>query len=412
MRAALVLLAACAAAVPELPGKGGPAWLELRSEHFTLWTDVEMGRATELARQLEYLHQVVYGVAFPGRDRSGRSLVIALRDSYEIHAYVPAQFSAFSWPDANPLLLPVIVFAGDTNERDGHVITHELTHVISHVAIHRQPVWFAEGIAQFFETVRLDPDKAVVDVGEPLATQVAQVRGLALVPGPRLFACTALTCRDGAFYMTSALVFAYLANTHPDQLLAYEDRLAAGDGPERAWVQSFPEVPIDAIDRTVHAWALQGSHRIWHFKVQLARTRFEQRFLSDAEVLAIRALLSDSFDPRGVRTQHAVAAALAADPTNMVARLVASDRANQVALADARAVARAHPQDWRAWWLELMAHATGDEAKIARARACTLAGRNAANMVPAKLCPSVHAVDVVPGGGEDGDQPVRPQQVP
>lgn len=309
-------------------------------------------------------------------------------------------------------MLPVIVFAGDTNEHDGHVITHELTHVISHVEIHRQPVWFAEGIAQFFETVRLDPDKALVDVGEPLENQVAQVRGLPLVQGPRLFACTTTTCRDAAFYMTSSLLFTYLENTHPNQLLGFEDQLAANEDPTRAWLASFPDLPLDAIDRTVHAWAIEGSHRIWHFKVQLAQPRLAQRFLTDPEVLGVRALLAYSFDARSAATQHAVDTALAADRNNILARLVASHRAKQVSLPDARAAAQAHPEDWRAWWLVLEAHATGDEAKIARAHACTAAAQNAANMVPAKLCPSVHAVDAVPGGREDGDQPVRPEQVP
>src|SRR5262245_26205709 len=33
------LLAACGAASPRLPGQGGAAWLEIKSAHFTLWTD-------------------------------------------------------------------------------------------------------------------------------------------------------------------------------------------------------------------------------------------------------------------------------------------------------------------------------------------------------------------------------------
>ena len=33
--------AACGAAVPPVPGKGGPAWHELTSPHFVVWTDAD-----------------------------------------------------------------------------------------------------------------------------------------------------------------------------------------------------------------------------------------------------------------------------------------------------------------------------------------------------------------------------------
>src|SRR3954462_309241 len=119
MRVALVLLAACGAAVPALPSKGGPEWVEVQSEHFTLWTDGGAGRGTELGQQMEYLHQSVVGVAFPSWDGSGRAFAIGLRDSNELHAYIPSMFGALSVPGDNPLHVPVIMFAADTSERDG-----------------------------------------------------------------------------------------------------------------------------------------------------------------------------------------------------------------------------------------------------------------------------------------------------
>jgi len=400
MRAALVLLAACGGWVPPLPSKGGPVWVEVQSEHFTLWTDAGAGRGTELVEQMEYLHQIVFGVAFPAWNGAGRTFAIGLRDSRELHAYIPSQFGAMSVVGDNPLHVPVIMFAADTSERDGNVLTHELTHVISSLAIAKQPPWFAEGIAQFFETTRLDPTKADVDVGEPLVHQVDAARRELLLPGEQLFACKLLACRDHRFYATAAVVFSYLANTHPEQLAALEDRLAHDQPPEQAWAAALPDLPVADLDRVLRAWEIEGEHRVWHFHVVLRQPRLVHRTLPDTDVLAIRSFLGAS--------PESIAAALAADPTNVIANLVANYERKGIALPAARTVAQAHPDDWRAWWLVLEAHATGDEAKIARAHACTLAAKNAANIVPATLCPSVHAVDAVPGGGEDGNQPVGP----
>src|SRR5262245_22427870 len=73
--AMIAVLAGCAAAVPQVPSQGGPAWRELTSEHFTVWSDADPGRARELVREMEHLRQVIVGVAFPGVPAGGRSLV-------------------------------------------------------------------------------------------------------------------------------------------------------------------------------------------------------------------------------------------------------------------------------------------------------------------------------------------------
>src|SRR5262245_24202764 len=79
----LGVVAGCAATLPAVPGKGGPPWLELTSEHFTVLTDADQFTASGLMRQLEQVHQVLVGVAFPAAAR-GRILVFALRDDEEL----------------------------------------------------------------------------------------------------------------------------------------------------------------------------------------------------------------------------------------------------------------------------------------------------------------------------------------
>ena len=67
----LGVVAGCAATFPAVPGKGGSAWLELTSEHFTVWTDADPVTAHELVNELEHARQVIVGIAFPDASRGG-----------------------------------------------------------------------------------------------------------------------------------------------------------------------------------------------------------------------------------------------------------------------------------------------------------------------------------------------------
>jgi hypothetical protein len=390
MRSLLILaLAACGPAIPPVPSKGGPAWIELTSEHFTLWTDTSAAHGRKLVREMEHLRQVVFGVAFSDVPNAGRSFVIALRNEREAGAFVPEGFAAFAFPPGgSPLRQPMIVLSADADEGDtGHILTHELTHVISHVVIHEQPHWFAEGIANFFQTVRLDPDRAVVDVGEPLEMMVKAIRARHLTPMSQVFGCTDLSCMDAGFYMTTWALFTYLANVRPADLARYEDRLAQTSGPAAQaalWTEVFPDLTTSKLDQELPYWLAQGKHTTWHFTVKLQEWPVVERVLGDGDVLASRALLRLLLG--GNRKPNELAAALAVEPTNVIARLIEALVDGAVDPGHARAVVTAHPEDWRAWALLALALKHGDEAGAAQVKACTLAAANPAIVPPSGLC--------------------------
>jgi hypothetical protein len=382
---AYTLMIACRPALPPVPSQGGPAWTELSSPHFIVWTDASPDRGRELIAQCEHLHQIVFGVAFPWLPDGGKSIVIALRDRFEVGEFVPSLFIAYAMP-SSPALEPVIVIDSQTDNSDGHVIAHELTHVISYGAIKQQPVWFAEGIAQFFETSSLDTKNVNVDVGEPLPKLVHEIHQLTLLPGDQLFACTRETrpdCRDPRFYMTSALLFTYLMNERPKQLVQLETALAADD--RDAWAHALPDLPVAQIDSTLRAWLVTGRHQIWHFRVALQQATIGQRALADADVYAARALLRTAFHRDQVAADDQ--RALAADPTNVIARLIEDYLTKHAPTAEAHATAAAHPDDWRAWFLVLRAGASGAEAATVRDKICALTAGNATAIVPKGVCP-------------------------
>jgi hypothetical protein len=379
------IASACRPALPPVPSQGGPAWTELSSAHFTLWTDASPDRGRELIAQCEHLHQIVFGVGFPWLPDAGKNIVVALRDRFEVGEFVPSLFIAYGMP-SSVALEPMIVIDAQTDNSDGHVIAHELTHVISYGAIKQQPVWFAEGIAQFFETSSLDAKSVNVDVGEPLPKLVHEIHRLILLPGDQLFGCTRTAhpdCRDERFYMTSALLFTYLMNERPRQLVQLETALAADD--RDAWAHTMPDLPPAQVDSVLRAWLVNGRHQIWHFHVALQQATVGQRTLADADVYAARALLRTAFHRDQVAADDA--RALAADPTNIVARLIDDYLTKHVPTAEAHATAAAHPEDWRAWYLVLRAGANGAEASAVRAKICALTAGDATAIVPKGLCP-------------------------
>jgi hypothetical protein len=84
-------------------------------------------------------------------------------------------------------------------------------------------------------------------------------------------------------------------------------------------------------------------------------------------------------------------AALSLEPNHVTAQLVsASYFKDKLTPALGRAVAAAHPDDWRAWFLDAVAlfRAEGEspEQQAAEARVCELIARNPAVVSPVSTC--------------------------
>lgn len=397
----LGVLAACGAAVPPVPGKGGPAWIELTSEHFTVWTDASPARGRELIREMERLRQIVVGVVFQSVPTSGRDLVIALRDDDELTALSPTgEPRAYAMPAQSPLWQPAFVLSAFSNrDREDRTIAHELTHAISYAVVHHQPRWLAEGMAEYFETVELDPDRTTADIGVAPQYRGQPIQMAHLMPIARLFAWAAPARNEAREYSTAWALFTFLINEHRAELGRYtqlldssfDARATPADRAARAWSEAFPSLPISTVDGVLQQWLVTGHHLVLHVNVQLQTWPITERSLGDADVYAVRGLLRVAVGNQEAQAHQDLAAALATEPTNVLARLltVVLDHA-KLTPEDGRALTVAHEDDWRAWLLATMAlsaaHGNEAEAQAARERACELIAANPALSPPATLC--------------------------
>ena len=397
----IVGLLACGAAMPPVPGKGGPAWIELTSEHFTVWTDGPPDRGRELIREMERLWQIVAGVVFPSVPASGRDLVIAFRDDDELTALsLTGEPRAYAIPAQPPLWQPMFVLSAFSNrDQEDRTVAHELTHAISHAVVHHQPRWLAEGMADYFETVELDPDRTTADIGVAPQRRGQPIQMAHLIPIAKLFAWTAPAPNEQREYSTAWALFTYLINEHRTELGRYMQLLDSSFDPKatpadraaRAWSEAFASLPISTVDSVLQQWLVTGHHLVLHVNVQLRTWPIAERRLGDADVYAVRGLLRAVAAKQEAQAHQDLAAALAAEPTNVLARLltVVLDHA-KITPEDGRALTVAHEDDWRAWLLATIAlsDAPGNEAavQVARERACELIAANPALSPPGTLC--------------------------
>lgn len=411
--AATLATGACAPAVPTLPSEGGPSWLEIKSEHFRLWTDDSLERGQRLVRDLERRREVIASAMGKAASRA-MAFVISVRSTRERAVYVPLDFVGVAWGPHNPTGQAGIFLNADYKDRD-HVVSHELAHVVSLAWFANLPGWLTEGIGTYFEMVDVDTDDTSVKIGIPRSDRGDMLRQQLLITVPQLFACRESRCMDGTFYAASWAVFTLLLNEHYDGLARYLQRMnelrfelpggqwegepsslspdeAARERDLRrerwqsleaeAWQRAFPDLSLEKLDAELAEWLRTGKLRIPRIDVAVREFPTTVRRLSDADVLAGRSWLRYRYTDDTAATLRDARAALALDRTNVLARIVATTLTHTITADDARATAAAHPDDWRALRLVLRALHGSPEADESLDRLCAMAGATAPECGP------------------------------
>ena len=303
--AAALAIAACGPSIPPVPGKGGPAWRELTSDHFVLRTDASEERAREIVRDIEDMRHVVIGIAFRGGG-TGKPIVIALRDDVETAEFMPGEdYRAMATQGATVAQAPLILISAEAPRA---VVAHELTHTISQTVIAKQPRWFAEGLAMYFETIEIHRDEGRVDLG-----RAPSDRGESMVLAKPLslramVACEQLACADRHFYVAAWALFAYLMNVRHVEVAQILELVAGAK--------------LDELDAEVKRWLVAGQHEVLHFNVRFPPVTVSERALGDADVYAARALMRLYFSGRPDLARTEAQAALALAPGQTSARAV------------------------------------------------------------------------------------------
>jgi tetratricopeptide (TPR) repeat protein len=241
------------------------------------------------------------------------------------------------------------------------VLKHELVHHLAAFIYRREPRWFAEGLAQYLETLRFAEDGKTAILGEVNLQALSyykryRVSVSEVLPWGGKFDAEDATKTLG-LYGTSWLLVHWLSNTHPDDFARYQTLLAKGIDPDKAWKAVFPSLTFSDLDTQLHEYADHGDYHYFVVTIPALEPTTEERALTSADVHALRAsaALAGGHNLVDGRKQLAeargeLAAALADDPGNVRAlqiQLGLVKPEERVALG--RRAAQTHPEDGMAW---------------------------------------------------------------
>ncbi|WP_240360479.1 tetratricopeptide repeat protein [Pyxidicoccus caerfyrddinensis] len=387
----LTLLSGCTTLRAVCPAEGGRPWVEVRSPHFSVRTNLDGETAEEATRELELLRQGLLQAWAGTFDPPGTVEVIVLANHSALEDFTNVRIEGFSATTADG---PVLVLAGNAyalSEAPADVGTqaHELTHYLSEFALVRQPRWLSEGLAAYLESIILRPDKHEVILGGLHSGFLAHVLRSGWRTLDELWEWDGKgllgTAESRNYYASSWLWVHFFISRHPARFDEFQTRLMSGEEPRQAWEESFRGA--EDLAGELHAYVHGGRHVTYPTitaPLPPVKSPLQMRTLEPAEVHAIRAqlfLMTPGAAPPEERLHHAeqeMAQALKEDPGNVAATLLrirsTVDPSRRLGLA--QQLVERHPDSGQAW--DALAQAldaagnTSEEQESARLRAVEL----------------------------------------
>ena len=155
-------------------------WRALRSNHFQVIGDVPAGRLRDVALRFEQFREVVTQL-LPAALRAGSApvVVIVFPDARSYRPFMPVvngrtvPVDGFFVDGADTNYITINIEAG---EQAFPVVFHEFSHLLLSSAFAHAPLWFNEGLAEYFSTFEVANGGRNVLLGKPLKRHVALLR--------------------------------------------------------------------------------------------------------------------------------------------------------------------------------------------------------------------------------------------
>lgn len=364
---ALVALLLVPPSFAEEPSTG---WTEVQTEHITLKTDLSSDEARQAALTVERTRAALLAAAWPGakllQPERVEVVVLSSREDFQhyfgrlptgvfLHADPPTAFlfgPSRTWERR--------VYRG--LEESTSVLKHELSHHLAAYFFRREPRWFAEGLAQYLETLVISEDGKTATLGEINLEALRRYKLHRSLGVEDVLAWSGkLETRDDLtnnyLYGLSWLLVHWLNNTHPEEFARFQNLLIKGIDPDKAWKAVFGNLKSSDIDEQLKRYSQDGKLNLLVLPIPLVDGSVLVRPMSSADVHATRAmtalaggLLQVNAAPKFVEALAELASALAEDPGNVRAlRMKMGISKPEERLALGRKATEAHPNDGLAW---------------------------------------------------------------
>jgi hypothetical protein len=269
----------------------GQAWLEVRSPHFDLYTDLERTAALDMAQALEESRAGLIRVAWRAESEPrGRTEVAVFASESRFHDYVQDSDTA-GVAQSYVGMERLIVTYWDEERPSGlpRVAVHEIAHDLSHWFTPLQPAWYSEGMASFLEGLQYDraTHRAILGEVPPTMLRVLKTPGRTAGSTELLFDAPQAVHEDAwetsNFYFTSWLLVHYLMNHQDEPFYQFQLDLAALRGWREAWSHRFPKLGAAQLDASLEQYLDGGQFNYVVEQVEVPAFSPQVRTLSAAE---------------------------------------------------------------------------------------------------------------------------------
>jgi tetratricopeptide (TPR) repeat protein len=222
-------------------------WTRVRSKNFNLVGNASEKDIRKVATRLEQFRQVM-SLLIRGNLNSSLPMNVVVFKSHDAYRqFAPPDTAGYFQPgeDVNYIALDAQL----EGEYPFDVIFHEYTHFITGNNLPNVPVWFDEGLAEFYSTFTVAKDETRIEIGDPISSHVFYLRQQKLIPLQQLFAVDHRSPlynerdKKGVFYAESWALVHYLMHgddgKHFPQLMTFIDRLITNVPVETAFQQAF-----------------------------------------------------------------------------------------------------------------------------------------------------------------------------
>jgi tetratricopeptide (TPR) repeat protein len=249
-------------------------WTRVRSDHFVLIGDAADRQIREVATRLEQFRASMIQ-ALPNAQVSSPvpTVVIVFADDRSYKPFKPLYRGKIMEQVGGHVQraddVNYIALTADGNDERFSTIFHEYTHLIVAGTVHSAPVWFNEGLAEYYSTFTPAANGKTAMLGRPIARHVLLLRErflpiadlIAVDHGSPLY-------NEGEkasiFYAESWALLHYLLKEHPGgaaQLSAYLGLLESKITPTDAFQQAFG-VQLPAIERALRAYVRRNVYNM------------------------------------------------------------------------------------------------------------------------------------------------------
>ncbi len=254
-----------------------PGWIKINSRNFLLVGNADERDMRLVATRLEQFREVfkrLLSAAESHFNSNVPTVVLVFRDDAAYRPFEPLyqgqpnmvagyfQSSA----DVNYITLS----ADQQHNRSTYALAfHEYVHLLVKNSFERAPLWFNEGLAEFYSTFEIKDGNARVKLGEPIKSRVLTLRRRELLPLSTLFAVDDRSPfyneqgKRDLFYAESWALVHYLLNGQKGarraELLRYLDLIASGQPEKEAFQKAF-QTDLATLESELRRYIKEGRY--------------------------------------------------------------------------------------------------------------------------------------------------------